>query len=166
MNIFLYCTRIQTAHKNLSGIVQKKLTFSKLILTRTKIACLLCQSHCQLFKVFMIGILPLGMLNAVTFQDSADLEHKKTDSPVSRFLPLGTGNRQPNNPTNINLLFYHLIDRRPIICLSLPQPLANPHAIRTEKGTEFPVLWFVLHPSKKRHGVFFLSRRAMAILKV
>ena len=44
--------------------------------------------------------------------------------------------------------------------------LKNAHAIRKEKGTEFPVLWFVLHSSKKRHGVFFLSRRAMAILKV
>ena len=44
--------------------------------------------------------------------------------------------------------------------------LKNPHAIRKEKGTEFPELWFVLHPSKKRHGVLFLSRRAMVILKV
>ena len=45
--------------------------------------------------------------------------------------------------------------------------LKNPHAIRKEKGTEFPELWFVLHPSKKRHGVFFfLSRKAMVILKV
>ena len=31
--------------------------------------------------------------------------------------------------------------------------LKNPHAIRKEKGTEFPVLWFVLHPSKKRQDV-------------
>ena len=30
--------------------------------------------------------------------------------------------------------------------------LKNPHAIRKEKGTEFPVLWFVLHRSKKRQG--------------
>ena len=33
--------------------------------------------------------------------------------------------------------------------------LQNPHAIRKDKGTEFPLLWFVLHPSKKRH--FFFS---------
>ena len=44
--------------------------------------------------------------------------------------------------------------------------LKNPHAIRKDKGTEFPVLWFVLHPTKKRHGVFFLSRRALVVLKV
>ena len=44
--------------------------------------------------------------------------------------------------------------------------LKNPHAIRKDKGADFPVLWFVLHPSKKRHGVFFLSRRAMVILRV
>ena len=44
--------------------------------------------------------------------------------------------------------------------------LKNPHANRKEKGTEFPVLWFVFHPSKKRHRVFFLSRREMVILKV
>ena len=38
---------------------------------------------------------------------------------------------------------------------------------RAREGTEFPVLWFVLHPSKKRQGVFvFLSRRALVILKV
>ena len=29
------------------------------------------------------------------------------------------------------------------------------HAIRKDKGAEFPVLRFVLHPSKKRHSVFF-----------
>ena len=33
----------------------------------------------------------LGMLTAVTFQDFADLEPKKTDNPFSRLLPLGTG---------------------------------------------------------------------------
>ena len=31
--------------------------------------------------------------------------------------------------------------------------LKNPHAIRKEKGTEFSLFWFVLHPSKKRQGV-------------
>ena len=65
--------------------------------------------------------------------------------------------------------------------------LKNPHAIRKEKGTEFPV-WFFLHPSKNakvckelwnpagidlfenqghyRDLGFFFLRRAMVILKV
>ena len=33
----------------------------------------------------------LGILTAVTFQDCADLEPKKTGNPFSRLLPLGTG---------------------------------------------------------------------------
>ena len=49
--------------------------------------------------------------------------------------------------------------------------LKNPHAIRKEKGTEFgPVLWFVLenqgHCRDLGFVSFFLSRRAMVILKV
>ena len=37
----------------------------------------------------------------------------------------------------------------------LCETLKNPHAIRKKKDTELAVLWFVLHPSKKRQGVFF-----------
>ena len=49
--------------------------------------------------------------------------------------------------------------------------LKNPHAIRKEKGTEFSaVLWFVLeiqgHCRDLGFVSFFLSRRAMVILKV
>ena len=49
--------------------------------------------------------------------------------------------------------------------------LKNPHAIRKEKDTEFgPVLWFVLenqgHCRDLGFVSFFLSRRAMVILKV
>ena len=49
--------------------------------------------------------------------------------------------------------------------------LKNPHAIRKEKGTEFgAVLWFVLeiqgHCRDLGFVSFFLSRRAMVILKV
>ena len=46
--------------------------------------------------------------------------------------------------------------------------LKNPHAIRKEKGTEFPVLWLVLENQGHCRDLefFFLPRRAMVILKV
>jgi len=46
-----------------SSVENLKLTFSKLLLTWTKMVCLFCQSHCQFFKVFMIGMLPSDVLS-------------------------------------------------------------------------------------------------------